>query len=91
MLASFLLDSRTWHQGAIDCPNSSQRNNRQSHPLRMLSKLGKIVSKELMCKLAPNASPSVRTTYAVIVPPGVPQLCQTLPQVCLSAQELISL
>lgn len=38
----------------------------------MLSKLAKIPSKELMCELAPNARPSVRTTYAVIVPPAVP-------------------
>lgn len=47
-------------------------------------------SKELMCELAPNARPSVRTTYPVIVPSRCPRLCQTLPQACLSAQELIS-
>lgn len=45
----------------------------------MLSKLAKVPSKELMCKLAPNARSSVRTTYMVIVPPGVPSSVKYCP------------
>lgn len=46
----------------------------------MLSELTKVPSKELMCELAPSARASVRTTYVVIVPPGVPSSVKHCPR-----------
>lgn len=65
---------QTKHQGAIGCQNSSQRNNRQSYPLRTTDKLAKVLSEDLMCELAPEARPSVRTTGRNW-PFWCPQLC----------------